>query len=65
MKQNTKYEDAMHELEQIVGKMESEELDIDTLGVQLKRAHELIKMCRDKLTKADEKIKKLLDEGKE
>ncbi len=58
-----KYESAVHELENIVGKMENDELDIDQLSEQLKRAKELVKMCKDKLTKTDEEIKKLLNEG--
>ena len=56
-----KYEEAMRELETIVRKMENDELDIDTLSEQLKRAQQLIKLCRDKLTKTDEEIKKILD----
>lgn len=58
-----KYESAVHELENIVGKMENDELDIDQLSEQLKRAKVLVKMCKDKLTKTDEEIKKLLNEG--
>lgn len=55
-----KYEEAIKELETIVRKMENDELDIDTLGEQLKRAQTLIKLCRDKLTKTDEEIKSIL-----
>ena len=43
-------------------KMENDELDIDQLSDQLKRAKELVKLCKDKLTKTDEEIKKLLSE---
>ncbi len=57
-----KYEQAVRELEQIVGKMENDELDIDQLSDQLKRAKELVKFCKDKLTKTDGEIKKLLAE---
>ncbi len=60
MKQEPKYEEAFAELQAIVSKMESNELDIDQLTVQLKRAQQLIKLCRDKLTKTDEEIKKIL-----
>ncbi len=62
MENAKKYEDAMRELERIVTKMENNELDIDTLGEELKRAQELIKLCRNKLTKTDEEIKKILAE---
>ncbi len=64
MKKAMKYEEAVRELEQIVERMENNELDIDSLSEQLKRAQELIKLCRDKLTKTDEEIKKLLAEEK-
>ena len=55
-----KYEAAMAELQSIVRKMENDELDIDQMADKLKRAQELIKLCRDKLTKTDEEIKKIL-----
>ena len=54
------YEDSIKELESIVRRMENDELDIDTLATQLKRAQTLIKSCRDKLTKTDEEIKSIL-----
>ena len=57
-----KYEQAVRELEQIVDRMENDELDIDQLSEQLKRAKTLVKLCKDKLTKTDEEIKKLLSE---
>lgn len=57
-----KYEKAVSELEEIVDKMERDELDIDQLSEQLKRAKVLVKVCKDKLTKTDEEIKKLLSE---
>lgn len=52
----------MQELEGIVEKLENNELDIDQMSVQLKRAQALIKLCKDKLTKTDEEIKAILDE---
>lgn len=57
-----KYEKAVSELEEIVDKMERDELDIDQLSEQLKRAKVLVKLCKGKLTKTDEEIKKLLSE---
>lgn len=61
MAKETKYEAAMSQLEDIVKKMENGDLDVDSLCVQLKTAQKLIKLCRDKLTKTDEEIKKILD----
>jgi len=56
-----KYEEAVRQLEDIVEKMENDELDVDSLSEQLKKAQQLIKICKDKLTKTDNEIKKILD----
>jgi len=61
MNNELKYEEAVREIEQIVSKMESNTTDIDAMAEQLKRAQELIKLCKDKLTKTDEEIKKVLE----
>ena len=59
-----KYEEALRQLDEIVQKMECNEYGIDELTTQLKKAKELIKQCKDRLTKTDEDIKKILDEDK-
>ncbi|MBQ5980914.1 MAG: exodeoxyribonuclease VII small subunit [Prevotella sp.] len=64
MKEEIKYEEAVSQLEDIVRKMEDNELDIDQLGEQLKKAQKLIKLCKDRLTKTDEEIKKILEDNK-
>lgn len=56
------YEQAMKRLEEIVTRIDSNELDIDSLGESLKEAQELIKFCREKLYKVDGEIKKILEE---
>ena len=58
MNENMKYEEAMAQLEAIVRKMESNELDIDEIAAQLKTAQRLIKFCRDKLTKTESELLK-------
>ncbi len=63
MSKEIKYEAAYAELQAIVRKMENDELDIDQMSEQLKRAQELIKLCKDKLTKTDEEIKKILSDA--
>ena len=60
MSKEPRYEAAYAELQSIATKMENDELDIDQLSEKLKRAQELIKLCKDKLTKTDEEIKKIL-----
>ena len=56
-----KYEGAVRQLEKIVDKMESGELDIDSMAAQLKKAQELVKLCKDKLKRTDADIQKLLE----
>ena len=55
-----KYEEAYHELQSIVRQMEGEELDIDQMAEAVKRAQTLIQLCKDKLTKTDAVIRKIL-----
>lgn len=57
-----KYDDAVKQLEAIATKMESGELDVDSVCEQLKTAKKLIKFCKDRLARTDEEVKKLLDE---
>lgn len=52
----------MQQLEDIAERMERGELDIDSLCEQLKTAQRLIKMCKEKLTKTDEEIRKILED---
>ena len=60
MPKEQQHEAAMRQLEDIAAKMENGELDIDSLSEQLKTAQKLIKQCKDKLTKTDEDIRKIL-----
>lgn len=59
------YSEAMKCLEEIVSRIESNELDIDQLGEYLQEAQKLIKFCKNKLYKADAEIKKILEEDNE
>ena len=63
MKETT-YEAAIKQLEDIVSKMENDELDIDSLSQQLKTAQRRIKLCKDKLANTDEEITKILGNEK-
>lgn len=60
---NIKYEEAIRQIEEIVDRLENDDIDIDTLGPELKNAQKLIKMCKDKLTKTEEEVKKILEEA--
>ena len=63
MATETKYEDAIRLLEDIVERLENNELDIDEMSKQLKKAQQLIKLCKDRLTKTDAEIQKILANG--
>lgn len=56
------YSQAKKELEEIVATIESGNLDIDALTNSVKRASELIALCKEKLTKTDSELQKILDE---
>ena len=47
-----KYSKALEKLEGIIQKIENEEIDIDELSEKVKEAVDLVKVCKDKLTKA-------------
>ncbi len=60
-KEEFKYEEAVRQLEDIVEKLQNDELDIDSMSENLKKAQKLIKLCKDKLTKTDDEINKILE----
>lgn len=62
VRKDLKYEEAIATLEQIVARMENNELDLDTMSEELKKAKQLIKLCKDKLTKTDQEIRKIINE---
>jgi exodeoxyribonuclease VII small subunit len=59
MNNEMKYEEALAQLESIVRKMESNELNIDEIAAQLKTAQRLIKFCKDKLTHTEQELQKI------
>jgi exodeoxyribonuclease VII small subunit len=60
MSKEVKYEEAMKELETIVEGIEGDHISIDELSTKVKRATELIKLCKTKLYKTEEDVKKVL-----
>ena len=61
-KENIKYEEAVSQLEQIIANLEEGELNIDDLSSELKKAQKLITLCKQRLTKTDEEIQKILND---
>lgn len=56
------YNQAITELEQILAKMQSDNCDIDNLATYTARSLELLKVCKAKLLKTDDELKKILAE---
>ena len=58
-----KYEEAMAELEKISSQMENNELEIDQLAEKLRRAQELIKLCKSQLANIGQEIQDILSDS--
>lgn len=58
----TSYQEAIAEIEEILVKIESNELDIDELAEKVKRVAFLLKLCKDKLQKTNEEVERILGE---
>jgi exodeoxyribonuclease VII small subunit len=56
------YQEALQEIEEILEKIEGNELDIDELAEKVKRVSFLLKFCKDKLQKTNEEVEKILNE---
>ena len=61
MKEPT-YSAAFEELKEIVDQLEHDNISVDELTEKKKRATVLLKICRDKLTKTEEEVKKTIAE---
>ncbi len=59
------YQDALNEIEEILARIENEELDVDDLAEKVKRVSVLLKSCREKLIKTNEEVEKILGEMEE
>ncbi|QGY46307.1 exodeoxyribonuclease VII small subunit [Maribellus comscasis] len=58
----TTYNEAITEIEEILDKIENEELDVDELAGKVKRVSVLLKICKDKLHKTNEQVEQILNE---
>lgn len=62
MTEEINYTDAHKELQEIVSEMENAEISIDELDTKIKRASELLKICKDKLFKTEKNVQDILEE---
>jgi exodeoxyribonuclease VII small subunit len=56
------YTDAFDELQEIVSDMEDGQINVDELAQKVKRATELIRICKNKLTATEGDVQKILKE---
>lgn len=64
MTEDIDYTSANAELQEIVSEMENSEISIDELDIKIKRASELLKICKDKLFKTEKSVQDVLEEIK-
>ena len=60
--EETKYEDALAELELIAKNMERGDYDSDEIASKLRRAQSLIHLCKQRLAKVEGDINAILNE---
>jgi len=61
-KKEIKYSQAVEELDSILSLLESERVDVDDVAVKVKKAIELIKFCRDRISKTELEVMKIVKE---
>ncbi len=55
-----KYSKAIKKLDEILAKIETQEIDVDELADNVKEAVDLLKVCKNKIEKAQMEVKKVV-----
>lgn len=61
-KKNGSYKEAITEIEEILGQLENNELDVDELSDKVKRVSQLVSLCKEKLHNTELEVDKILKE---
>ncbi len=61
-KSKLSFKQAYEELTQILEGLQTQDVDVDVLVSKVKRATELIKFCREKITQTESQVKKIIEE---
>ncbi|MFI3305199.1 MAG: exodeoxyribonuclease VII small subunit [Rikenellaceae bacterium] len=61
MEKKLTYDEATEQIESILAKLRNNEISIDELSAEVKRATELITICRNRLLHSEEELKKILE----
>ena len=56
-----KYSKSIKKLEEIIERIENEEIDVDELAANVKEAVALIASCKERIEKAEMEVKKVVD----
>jgi len=64
-KKSFKYREAMRELNMILDSLQSEDIDVDELSSKVKRATELITICRQKIQNTELEVQNILKKFEE
>ncbi|MCB1035702.1 MAG: exodeoxyribonuclease VII small subunit [Acidobacteria bacterium] len=54
------FSEALEQLEEILGRIEGEEIDIDELAAELRRGAELLELCRGKIRRAEVEVTQIV-----
>lgn len=57
-----KYKEAAEELNSILESLESDAVDVDEVSIKVKKAIELIVLCREKIENTEIQVKKIVKE---
>ena len=60
-KKKLTYTEAVAEIEQILSRLRGEQIDVDMLAAEVKRATELIAQCKAQLTDVEQAVKAELE----
>ena len=56
------YRKAIERLDEIIGKIDSDDVDVDELSLQVKEAVNLVRLCKAKIDKAEMEVKQVVDD---
>ncbi len=60
MEKKISYNKALEEIDAIINSLSDNSIDVDELTVQVKRATELIKLCKERLQKIETDVNEIL-----
>jgi exodeoxyribonuclease VII small subunit len=55
-----KYQKAMEKLEEIIARIENEDIDVDELSQKVREAADLIQLCKARIDKAEMDVRKVV-----